>query len=206
MKLQTPTSSRQSRIRPTSVLVAPFAALSLLALVFTASVGRGQSDPAARRALGSRVERGSTDLTCQLSSFFSFDGSDNVGATLRTEGRGLLTCKNDQGFTTELPVFADLEARVTQNIANSGELSFSANSSAFIIPREVSQLQDRYDVRPFSWNDPASSNPALLFRGDKHDLVIEMKLTSSTQALNRIEITRLNLRFDDSAPTLSSNY
>lgn len=175
-----------------------------LGLAFSGSIALAQSDFAARRALGSQIERASSNLTCQMSAFFSFDDSDNVGSILKTEGRGLLSCKNDQGFLTEMPVYADLDARVVQSLANSGELSFSANSSAFVIPREVSQLQDEYAVRPFSWNDPTASTPSLLFRGDKHDLVIEMKLNSSTQALSRIEITKMNLRFDDSAPTLSS--
>lgn len=185
-------------------LLATVLSIVCLSSVSSAQVNR-MTDPSARRALGSQIDRASTNLTCQLSAFFSFDGSDNIGDILKTEGRGLLNCKNDQGFSTELPVFADLDAKVVATLANSGELSFSANSSAFVIPREVNQLQDHYDVRPFSWNDPASQTPALLFRGDKHDLVIEMKMNSSTQALNRIEITGLTLRFDDSAPTLSSN-
>jgi hypothetical protein len=178
----------------------PVVAFGLFVLLFSASVGRGQADPQARRALGAAVERGTTDLVCSMSTFFSFDGSDNIGDILRTEGRGLVNCRNDQGFSTEIPVYADLEARVVSAMSNKGELSFSGNSSAFVIPREVGQIQDRYEVRPFSWNDPAAQNPTVLFRGLRHDLVIEMKLSSSTQALQHIEVTALRLRIDDTAP------
>ncbi|RYZ69120.1 MAG: hypothetical protein EOP05_15310 [Proteobacteria bacterium] len=181
----------------------PVVALGLFVLLFTASVGQGQSDPQARRILGSGIERGSTNLICSMSTFFSFDSSDNVGDLIKSEGRGLVNCKNDQGFATEVPVYADLEARVVQTMRNTGELSFSGNSAAFVIPRELGQLQDEYEVRPFSWNDPASQNPNVLFRGLQHDLVIEMKLSSSTQALSRIEVTRITLRFDETAPDLS---
>lgn len=161
------------------------------------------NDLRARQLMGSRGSADATDqaesqMICTISTFFSIDANEQVSGTMHIDGRGLASCKNAQGFTTEVPVFADLTVRAVGNWANAGELSFSANSSAFVIPREIGQIQDKYVLKPLSGNN----SKTLLFEGSSHDLVIEEKLTTATDALQKIEITGMSLRFDESAPTL----
>lgn len=168
-------------------------------------------------------DRRSSQLVCTMSLFFSMDREDRFDARLvskqnphvaELDGRGLLSCKNDQGFTTETPVLADLEADLpplTRTPASEsfaatapGEISFSANTDPFVVPREVNQIYDVYNVREFSWQKPAaSSGVSLTFRGGRNDLVIGMKMNSRTSNLTGLKIKSLRLSFDDDAPDLN---
>lgn len=158
-------------------------------------------DPAARRALPlqTRTTIDGAQMICTLSLFFSFDGTDKVGPQLAAEGRGLATCENDQGFTTELPVHAALKAEPLGEFVNTGELSFSANSSAFVVPRELNQIQDFYKIRTYASNYGPTNT--VVFRGGSHDLVIEMKLSTATQAFQKVKLNSLSLSFDENAPS-----
>ena len=167
-------------------------------------------------------DRRSSELVCTMSLFFSMDRDKTVSAQLASQkistvaeldGRGLLSCKNDQGFTTETPVLADLEADlpVLANLSDadtvtdvpSNEVSFSANTEPFVVPREVNQIYDVYTVRDFSWEKPASSGAvSLTFRGGRNDLVIGMKVNSRKSNLTGLKVKSLRLSFDDDAPDL----
>ena len=145
-----------------------------------------------------------SDLVCSLSAFFSTDPADRFATHVRLDGRGLVSCRNDQGFSSEFPVVVDVEADVPEGLLKKpGEVSFSGNTAPFVVPREAGQLQDEYEIRPYGWNqkmDPTS--PEVLFRGRRHDLVIQMKLTSQTSALAGLNVTKLRLHFDETAPDL----
>ena len=193
--------------------LSPVVAIALVGFLLTSSIGQTQTsaqaptftDNKVKSLMGGRAtanNRSTAQMICTVSSFFSIDSNEQVNGTIHIEGRGLASCKNDQGFTTEVPVFADLEAKAVGNWANAGELSFSANSSSFIIPREIGQIQDRYTVKTFASDLADKTNPTVLFQGAQHDLVIDMKLSSATDAFQKIEMTGLTLRFDENAPTL----
>ncbi len=166
--------------------ISPLIALGLVAFLITSSVGHAAT----------------TQQICTLSSFFSFDSDTQATATIHIEGRGLATCRSDQGVVADIPVFADLEATVIAPLANSGELTFSSNSSAFVVPRELAQLQDRFTVRTYGFQSTHPDSPTMIFHGSQNDLVIQMKLTSSTQAFQKVSVKAITLRFDESAPTL----
>ena len=172
--------------------ISPFLAFGVVAFLFTSSIGQGSP---------SRSARSASQLICTVSSFFSIDANEQAAGTIHVEGRGLASCKNEQGFVTETPVFADLDARVVGNWANAGELSFSANSSSFVIPQEIAQIQDSYTPKTFG-QELDRPSPTVLFEGAQHNLMIDMKLTTSTDAFQKLEITSLKLRFDENAPTL----
>lgn len=182
----------------------PLVAFSLLAFLFAASPGVGQiraeSSPSPTMEL---PDRAPSQLMCSISAFFSFDQDDIAGVEGSIEGRGLATCTNDQGFQTELPVAAVVDASVAKDLTNAGEVAFSANTSLFVVPRDVHQIEDQYEIRHFSWtaNQP-SNEPLVVFRGTRHDLVIETKFASQTGGLDKIEIKSIRFRFDDAAPTL----
>ncbi len=162
-----------------------------------------------------REQTRTDELVCNLSLFFSVDPDDGLKAKNVThlDGRGLLSCKNGQGFATELPVLADLEAampNVTRAPASvpleapkTTEISLSGNTTPFVISREVNQIYDVYTARQFSWekSQPAAE-PTMTFRGKRNDLVIAMKLTSKTSNLAGFDIKSLKLSFDDQAPDL----
>lgn len=166
-------------------------------------------------------EKRSSELVCTMSLFFSVDpderllsGHTAANASTKLDGRGLMSCKNDQGFTSELPILADLEAdlpsslRVVNTINGEDtvptEVSFSANSSPFVIQREVNQIYDVYSVRTFSWDKaPANGEAALTFRGNRNDLVIGVKIASRSSNLNGLKVKSLRLSFDDQAPDLA---
>ena len=171
----------------------PFFAITLIAFLFTSSIGQGQ-DPAKSKT--------SHELICTISAFFSIDANEQVADAIHIEGRGLASCKNDQGFSTDVPVSAIVNARAMGNWANAGELSFSGNSSSFVIPREIGQLQDTYAIKTFASDLSDKATPTILFGGAQHDLMIEMKFSSATQAFEKIEITSMSLHFDETAPTL----
>jgi hypothetical protein len=170
------------------------ASLLLTALIpLFAATSQGQNSEADRN------DRGPKQLVCSLSLFLSFDSNDVIGNVAHIEGRGLTTCRNAQGFTTDAPVFADIDATV-KGVVPSGESSFSINASTFVIPREIGQINDVFDTRDFSWTDRTKADPTLVFRGRRNDLVLETKLTSATTQLSQIEIQSMRLRFDESAP------
>lgn len=186
--------------------LSPFVAIALVAFLFTSSIGQGQaprfSDTKAKSFVDSAGSKTSHELICTISAFFSIDANEQVADTIRIEGRGLASCKNDQGFSTDVPVSAVVNARAMGNWANAGELSFSGNSSSFVIPREIGQLQDTYSIKPFASDLAEKATPTILFGGAQHDLMIEMKFSSTTQAFEKIEITSMSLHFDETAPTL----
>jgi hypothetical protein len=147
------------------------------------------------------TERKPSQLVCSLSLFLSFQSADVIGNTVHIEGRGLTSCRNDQGFTTEAPVFADVDAKLIGPAA-AGETAFSMNSSAFVIPRELNQITDIYETRDFSWSSANKETPTILFRGRQHDLVLEAKLASVTTSIRQLQIESMRIRFDESAPDL----
>jgi hypothetical protein len=178
--------------RPLGLVIA----LAAAAFLLTASIGQGQSPRAAANGAVSQ------QLICTISAFFSVDSDEHLAGPLQIEGRGLASCKNDQGFRTDLPVSLLLQARAVGDWTNAGELSFSANSSSFVIPREIAQLQDSYRVKSFASDFSDPSSPTLLVEGTEHDLIMDVRLSSSTAALQRIEIAGFTLGFDETAPTL----
>jgi hypothetical protein len=147
-------------------------------------------------------------LICTMSVFFSLDPDNGLIAKDRktfVEGRGLLSCKNEFGFTTEVPVVADLKAKLPERRLAEGEFTFSGNTSPFVIHGELNQVKDHYHAREFSWlKEKEADDPALLLRGMRHDLVLEMKLTSNLLGLRDIHFSSMSLKFDEAAPDLAS--
>jgi hypothetical protein len=175
--------------------VSPFVALALIAFLFTSSIGRASLRTVTRGVTGQ-------PLICTVSSFYSIDTNEQTPGSIRIEGRGLATCKNDQGVSNEIPVSSVITARAVGNWANAGELTFSANSASFAIPRDLTQMQDVYEIKRYASDLNDRSAPMALFSGTQQGLVIEMRFTSTTQALSKIELTSMALHFDESAPTL----
>lgn len=158
------------------------------------------SDAKAKQLIGLPVSRASNaQMICSVSSFFSVDSNEQVGDRIKVEGRGLATCKNDQGFTTEVPIKTEIDAKVVGSWANAGELSFSANSSSFILSREIGQLQDVYRVKLFASEIEKSR---YFFEGTDHDVMMDVKLSSSTDALQKVQVQEMNIRIDENAPDL----
>lgn len=150
-----------------------------------------------------RGDRRSSALVCELSAFFSVEPEDRLGQTASLDGRGLMSCQTQQGFTSETPVMIDLTAEIPRGLPTTGEITFSANSTAFVIPRDVSQAQDTYTLRSLARMPASLEAPStLLFRGDKNDLAIELDLTSTTPGLESLNIKAMRLHFDESAPDL----
>jgi hypothetical protein len=156
------------------------------------------------RGTSSYEDRRVSSLICTMSSFFSIDPDEIVDSKAIFDGRGLLSCRNDQGFTTELPVLVDVSAEFVGSQRAQGEIAVSGNSSPFVIPRDVNQLQDAYVVRTPPVATVAATNEAsdasLLLRGLRNDLVMELKLNSQASDLKSLKITSLRLRFDETAP------
>ncbi len=176
-------------------LLGSFAFFALIALMLGASTARTETNVQVNQS----TERA---LVCTLSSFFSFDRDDLVGDTVRIGGRGLLECRNDEGFSMEEPIVADLVAKVRGELPE-GEIALSGNSSAFVIPRDQGQLQDLYRSRDFGWTAKMNDKERkLVFRGVANDLVIELNLTSINSPLVELEVESLRLRYDDTAPDL----
>jgi hypothetical protein len=153
------------------------------------------------------AERRVSEFSCSLSAFMSVDSDEVVGTHAHFDGRGLVTCNNDHGFATEVPVLAEIDAEVPKSLLGHGELAISANSSTFVVSREINQLQDIYNARlaqsaaAISTADGADQ-PTLLLRGQRHDLVIEVKLKSATSQLSGLKVSRVQLRLDEGAPDL----
>jgi hypothetical protein len=190
----------------------PFVATGLVAFLFTSSIGQGQSKAFSRARIKSilNAPNGMTAtpqierqlMVCTISSFFSIDANEQVADTIHIEGRGLASCKSEQSETSEIPVFAVIDAKAVGRWANAGEISFSANSATFVIPRELAQIQDKYLVRALGSEVSDRTAPSLLVEGTQNGIVIEFRLSSSTEALRKLEITAMTLHFDENAPTL----
>lgn len=174
---------------------------ALVALMLGSSTGRSatgadSADVAVAEPNGTRA------LVCSMSSFFSFDRNEVIGDTVRIGGRGLLDCKNGEGFTLEEPVVVDLVVKIRGDIPK-GEVALSGNTAAFVIPRDPGQLQDLYHSRDFGWTTKTDDKyRKIVFRGVANDLVIEMNLTSLNSPLFDLDIESLRIRYDDEAPDL----
>jgi hypothetical protein len=183
-----------------------------------AAKGKGtvQTDLRVGGQTRSSLERRASTLTCELSAFFSMDPAEQVGVEVTLDGRGLMTCRNDQGFSTEFPVMADLGVLVPKGTVQTSEFTLSANSESFIIPQDISQLQDTYSIHSATAENAdratpthlslapgaAAFNQPLRLDGKNHELVIELRLTTRSQPISGLRVTTLNIRFDDSAPDL----
>ncbi len=140
-------------------------------------------------------------LVCTISGLFSFDGATVVNRSVIAEGRGLLSCRNDNGFATDYAIHGQLKMYVPEAVRDKGDIVISAESRAFVIPREIGQIQDFYHVRLSPHALTANSfEPNLLFRGSRQDLAIEMKLTLHDPIMSEFDFRGLDLRFDDTAP------
>jgi hypothetical protein len=183
----------------------------IVILVAGTSVGLGQGlRRAASLIQAPSSERRTSQLICTMSLLFSAEPGDRHLKRASLDGRGLLSCQNDQGFATEYPVRADMETSLPPASKSGPEqLAISADSSAFVIPREVFQLQDTYSVRggivSFATDiarPGREAKPTVLLRGQNHDLVIELGLKGRDQNLEGLKIMSLKLRFDNTAPDL----
>lgn len=171
--------------------------------------------PSETRPIAARSDRRTEEMVCTLSAFFSIDPEDKFQHQATLDGRGLVSCQSSQGFTTELPILADLDVELPRGIpTGSGEITVSANSSAFVVPREMVQLQDRYRVQedsrarkrghaqapsPRAWGNE-TSRPTLLLRGKAHDLMIGLELNSPNPLMAELKIREMRLRSDEAAP------
>ncbi|MEK7358155.1 MAG: hypothetical protein AAB250_17040 [Bdellovibrionota bacterium] len=179
-----------SRAGTVWTLVGSFVFCGLIAVMLGASTAHTETNE-------------SKALVCTASFFFSFDRFEVIGDTARVNGRGLLSCKNDEGFSLEEPVIGDLEVKVKGGLPE-GEIALSGNTSTFVIPREPTQLQDLYRTRDFAWTaKSAGGEQRLVFRGVTNDLVIDMRLTSNNAPNVEFEVETLRLRYDDAAPNLN---
>jgi hypothetical protein len=156
-----------------------------------------------------------SQMVCSLSSFFSLTSEDALSKNQergpRTlDGRGILSCHSDQGFASEIPVRLTLTAEIPPSLAKQPEIAISGNTSNFVVTQEASQMEDNYIVRD-GLRSPSSlstTSPAevILFRGERHGVTIEMKLTSqkaiSGAALSDLKVSGLKVRFDDEAPDI----
>lgn len=199
--------------------------IGIMALVFVStSVVRGQSSSRVAPAIVAGLEqseRRTSQLICGLSLYFSADASERVYTLnqktgvkeTRLDGRGLLRCRNDQGFTAEYAILADLDVGLPPQVSGVvPQFSLAAESSAFVVPREVPQIEDTYAAREeFSavltsrlsgGQGNLDAKTSALFRGGKHDVVLDVAFISRGQGLEGLRALSLNLRFDDSAPDL----
>lgn len=149
-----------------------------------------------------KSHQSSTRLVCSMSAFFSVESGDAVVPVSDLDGRGLISCTTDQGFSTEYPVLFDLKAELPPGVLKNGEITFSGNSSSFVVPRDIGQIEDSYRIRVLDLEQRLNKPMTLVLRGKKHDLVIEMKFTSQIANQAPIKVRTLSLHFDDSAPDL----
>lgn len=151
---------------------------------------------AATQAADTQITRGErSQLVCTLSSFLSFDPVARIAPLKSLNGRGLLSCRNENGFKTEYPVLADLN--IDMQVPASATF-YSLDSRPFVVPREIGQIQDVYKSR--SSGEKIEKEP--LLHGRANELVISLKVTSHQASEAPLHITSLRLRFDESAPDL----
>lgn len=152
------------------------------------------------RATLAQTERSS--LICRLSAFMTADREPNQDKPIKFEGRGLLTCRNGGGFTSELPLQIELLANADLSKIPGTEIALSGNSSPFAIPRDVNQIQDSY--RPqFSTSGGEGTNAKALLRGHRHDVLIELSFSSHLAPVRDLNVISMELSFDEKAPRLS---
>jgi hypothetical protein len=153
----------------------------------------------------SDAPRRTAELVCTMSAFFSVDRAEQTKKSSQLDGRGLVSCKTDQGFNTEFPVRVDLRANLPEELfEREGEIAFSANSAPFVVAHETAMTGERLENRPYSWlaSDGSPEERTLFFRGDRSDISIELKLASRGVPLSGANFTSLQLRSDDEAPDL----
>lgn len=155
-----------------------------------------------------------SEMICTLDAFFMLDPDDHVAAKPGLIGRGLMICKTAQGFTTETPILADITADVSFDPLSIGELSFSVTSKPFVVPRDVMQIEDAYEIRGgappansvVDVRAPASEtrhpSGAFFLRGKRHGLAMRIDVNARLPALNDIHLKSFKVEFDESAPDI----
>lgn len=148
-------------------------------------------------------DRERSSLTCRLSAFMTADRESVTDKPLRFEGRGILTCRNGGGFTSELPLQIDLLADAdTSKLPGATEIALSGNSSPFVVPRDVNQIQDSYRTHASSSGSERTSSKALL-RGNRHDVLIELSFSSHLAPVEDLQVISMDLRLDEKSPRLN---
>jgi len=146
----------------------------------------------------------SRNWMCTLSLFFSMDHNEQVSLNPEMDGRGLVSCRNNEGFQTDYPVLADmkleqtpdLQRTVTKDLTN--EFTVSVNSGSFVITREIADLQDQFEPKSIS----SSSSPGLLMMGQHNEVAFNINMTSRNRPIRELKIKSMNLHFDNSAPDI----
>lgn len=155
---------------------------------------------------GSALGRLSADThwTCRLSLFFSIERNEQAALAPEAEGRGLVSCKNIEGFQTDYPLLAEMKIQRTPELhamlADSAENEFtiSMNSSPFSITREMTDIQDKYDPKLIN----SSSKNELLILGEHNQVAINLTITSRNRPLRELVVKSLHLHFDNEAPEI----
>ena len=184
--------------------------LALLAITFLSSISWGALSVSAVTSAEARSQ-----MVCSMSAFFSFTSEDALSKNQERgprilDGRGLLSCRSDQGFASEIPIQLSLTAELPTSVQKLSEIAISGNTSSFVLPQEASQMEDTYVVRD-GLRAPAaesilSSGAVVLFRGEHHGVTIEMKLTSQKAmtggTISDLKVSGLRVRFDEEAPDI----
>jgi len=155
---------------------------------------------------GSALGRLSADThwTCKLSLFFSMERNERAALVPEAEGRGLVSCKNIEGFQTDYPLLAEMKIQRTPELqatlaqASENEFTISMNSSSFSITRELTDIQDKYEPKTIS----SSTQNDLLLLGEHTQVAINLSIASRNRPLRELVVKSLNLHFDNEAPEI----
>ncbi len=155
---------------------------------------------------GIALARLSTDThwTCNLSLFFSMEQNEQAALQPEAEGRGLLNCKNREGFQTDYPVIAEMKVEQTAELqavlhqAVQNELTISMVSGQFSITREIMDVQDSYISKKLTSNVQND----LLMLGEHSQVAFNLAVTSRNRPISSIGVKSMKLHFDNEAPEI----
>jgi hypothetical protein len=159
-----------------------------------------------RPAFGQPLIQGARASTwvCEMNVDFPMNESDRNEKYSKINGRGIVSCHNDEGFSTEVPVVAELHWRLNStNPSLSSEPAVRVKTKPFVIGRDPDQIYDQYLVHMNNGPSAAQDGQStLLLKGRKNQLIMALTFAGSAEQLKALQVSDMQLSFDDHAPVL----
>ncbi len=139
--------------------------------------------------------------SCELSALLTTTDPVQISVAYRNlEGRGLIVCRNQQGFSTELAVTAKMKMKNDPTIKIPTDESYLALSSQnFAVPRDLNHVFDHYQPRIIRPDVPPGKEGEVV-QGRNYGNLIQLGFTGPRAMIKQAANAELQLSYDSSAP------
>ncbi len=162
-------------------------------------------------ALTSSSESRTALWTCELDAFVVSDASQKIKRRPELDGRGLVSCRNVNGFDLRLPVEAKVKVSRGSPAIPPEQMKLTIDSVPFVVGRDLDQLYDFYTRQTELGNGGAATAgtvagfvSGITLVGERAGLLLPVRVALPPESAGAgLHVEDLRLDFDSSAPDIN---